>query len=284
MVPERNQFDREAVAGSRSADLLNVVAKVYLARGWPLIPLLGKQPGLATWKEYQTRLPTTADLALWFGFTSPKPTGIGIVTGRLSGLVVVDCDSPNDAAFWLGRFPRSPLMVQTGRGGMHIYYHTPSMEVRNRAKLFQRQIDIRGEGGYVAAPPSQHPNGVSYAWTEPSVDLHTTLPAFDPLWLVDTERLEVPRAAHVGTTTLRNVAAYIGRIAATAGQGGHNATFRAACKLRDAGLSPDDALVILSRWNDTNAFPPWSPEELQHKIASAYQAGGQRDSGLSSYR
>jgi hypothetical protein len=63
---------------------------------------------------------------------------------------------------------------------------------------------------------------------------------------------------------------YLQKITAVAGEGGHNQTFRAACKLRDAGLTADEALVILSDWNETNAEPPWSATELTHKIASAY--------------
>lgn len=64
--------------------------------------------------------------------------------------------------------------------------------------------------------------------------------------------------------------AYIQRIEAVAGHGGHNATFRAACKLRDAGLSAEEALAVLEHWNATNAKPPWSTAELRHKILSVY--------------
>jgi hypothetical protein len=59
-----------------------------------------------------------------------------------------------------------------------------------------------------------------------------------------------------------------------AGEGGHNATYRAACKLRDAGLAEVEALAILSDWNETNASPPWSAVELEHKIRSAYGSRG----------
>jgi hypothetical protein len=54
---------------------------------------------------------------------------------------------------------------------------------------------------------------------------------------------------------------------------GHNTTFRAACKLRDAGLEYEDALALLIEWNETNAHTPWSAKELSHKIDSAYQSG-----------
>ncbi len=273
MFANRTQCEDSNQIESFSNSLAKV-GRAYLDRGWSIIPLLGKQPGLSAWKEYQSRLPTLDEVADWFASANPKPTGVGIVTGKLSGLVVVDCDSPEDTAYWSNRFPNSPLMVETGRGGTHIYYRFPCDEsVPNRVKLFRRQIDVRGEGGYVAAPPSRHPSGKSYAWTE-HVDLHQPLPLFDAAWLVDLEHPAFPRAVDVCTKSFRNVAAYIHRIHANSGEGGHSATFRAACKLRDAGLSPEDAWALLVEWNKTNANPPWSAIELRHKIESAYQVGG----------
>lgn len=65
--------------------------------------------------------------------------------------------------------------------------------------------------------------------------------------------------------------AYIRRIEAIAGSGGHNATFRAACKLRDSGLTATEAFQALVLWNETNASPPWSTKELAHKVDDAYR-------------
>lgn len=275
MFAKDPQIDRNEQLAPRCEDSLYAVATAYLHHNWSLIPLLGKQPGVATWKEYQTRLPSADEVRAWFAAANPRPTGIGIITGKLSGLIVVDCDSSEDANHWLGRFPRSPLMVETGRGGLHVYYEAPSnTDVHNRVKLFHRAIDVRGEGGYVAAPPSRHPSGKLYAWTAACVDFHQTLPQFDAAWLIDSEGTLFRCAPDVHTTVFRNVAAYIGRIHAIAGHGGHSSTFRAACKLRDAGLSPEDALALLVEWNKTNAHPPWSASELHHKIQSAYQVRG----------
>lgn len=196
---------------------------------------------------------------------------MGIVTGKLSGLVVVDCDTPEDAAYWQNRFPSSPLSVQTGGGGLHVYYLAPeNLDVGNRVKIHRRRIDLRGEGGYVAAPPSRHPSGHRYAWRGDVIDLDQPLPTFDPAWLVDSRQPAPSLSSDLQASAVRHVVAYIRRIQATAGEGGHNATFRAACKLRDAGLSSDLALAILCEWNATNAHPPWSEKELIHKIQSAF--------------
>lgn len=250
---------------------LDSTAADYLACGWSVIPLVEKRPALATWKEFQRRLPTSEEISFWFTDVRPAPTGVGVVTGKVSGLVVIDCDSPEHAAYWLSRFPASPLMTETGRGGLHVYYRQPvEAEIRNRVKIHRRQIDVRGEGGYVAAPPSLHSSGRRYRWTTPVADFSALLPYFDPSWLVDAAPPTAPSSADQQVRAVRYAAAYIRRIHATAGEAGHNATYRAACKLRDAGLSADEALALLVDWNETNAHPPWDEAELRHKIGSAF--------------
>lgn len=242
----------------------------YLARGWPIIPLSGKLP-LVPWKEFQSRLPTSIEVESWFLEGKQPPSGLGIVTGKLARLVVVDCDSIEDAAFWQEHFLSSPLVVVTGGCGVHFYYAMPEgEEVRNRAGVLGRKIDVRGEGGYATAPPSLHSSGKLYAWQ--SYDAAATLPTFDAAWLVDKfKAARLPASEQTGK--VRNAVAYIRRIHAKAGEGGHNATFRAACKLRDAGLSEDEALHVLTEWNETNATPPWSAPDLVHKIRSVYSLG-----------
>jgi hypothetical protein len=252
-------------------EALAEAATAYLGRGWSFLPLAGKRPALPQWKELQSRLPTTEEVAAWFGSPSAAITGIGIVTGKISSLIVVDCDTPEDADYWQTEFPTSSLAVQTGGGGAHFYYLAPDeIDVWNRVKLHRRRIDVRGEGGYVAAPPSIHPNGRHYTWLDPSVDLHQPLTTFDPAWLLDKNEPVACIQQSLPSSPMRHVVAYIRRIEAISGEGGHNATFRAACKLRDAGLSADDAFVVLQEWNAVNAHPPWSEQELLHKVNSAF--------------
>lgn len=261
----RNQALRHNI-GTQQSTLLDAAIN-YLKRGWPVLPLDGKVPQVE-WKEFQSACPSPAQVADWFSSHRTPPTGIGVVTGKLSGLVVVDCDSTEDAEFWVSRYCNSPLTVATGGGGVHFYYAAcRAAEVRNRARLFGRRIDVRGEGGYVVAPPSVHRSGISYDWlrNEPRI----SLPEFDIGWL---PKIEVVSQGMRGlpATPIRKVVSYINCIQAVAGQGGHNATFRAVCKLRDAGLSAGEALEVLSEWNKTNASPPWSARELEHKIRSAF--------------
>lgn len=63
---------------------------------------------------------------------------------------------------------------------------------------------------------------------------------------------------------------------AISGQGGHNATLRAACECVRFGLGDGDALRLLEDWNRTHCEPTWTERELAHKLADARRkAGGQ---------
>jgi hypothetical protein len=62
-----------------------------------------------------------------------------------------------------GPLPRS-LTVLTGSGGLHIYLASPDVKIRSSTSILAPHIDIRGEGGYVVAPPSRHISGNRYTW------------------------------------------------------------------------------------------------------------------------
>ena len=60
-------------------------AKGYIAAGVSVLPLRldgTKGPGIISWKEFQTRLATNAELDEWFGDNN---AGIGVITGKVSG-------------------------------------------------------------------------------------------------------------------------------------------------------------------------------------------------------
>ncbi len=101
---------------------------------------------------------------------------IGIATGAPSGGVfVVDVDNHNgvDGSQFIvdwqrehGTFPETACAT-TGSGGEHLFFCAPAgVSVRSAAHVIDG-VDVRGDGGYVVAPPSRHPNGSLYEW-----DLH----------------------------------------------------------------------------------------------------------------
>jgi hypothetical protein len=66
--------------------------------------------------------------------------------------------------------------------------------------------------------------------------------------------------------------AYLAKLPpAIAGQGGHAATFAAACRLVEFGLNAAEAFAALAEWNQTHCRPPWRESELRHKLADAFR-------------
>lgn len=130
-------------------------ARELADHGFSVIPLKpkGKVP-VINWSRYQSQKPTDDDLKQWFANFPER--NIGIVTGAVSGLVVVDVDKPE--AFHMD-MPRTPT-VKTGKG-LHYYFKHPGFDVGNASLPFG---DLRGDGGQVVAPPSTHPDGATYEW------------------------------------------------------------------------------------------------------------------------
>jgi hypothetical protein len=150
--------------------MLNHALK-YLAMGWSVIPISakGKEP-LIPWKEFQNRKATEAEVRSWF--VRNPDANIGIVTGTVSQICVVDLDGPEGIAE-AKRLGISSSVVSLTGTGKHLWYQWA--DVKNAVKLYPG-VDVRGEGGYVVAPPSLHPNGRRYRWL--GVPNVTKLPTF----------------------------------------------------------------------------------------------------------
>lgn len=135
----------------------------YLMRGFSIFPAVRGHKGPPKdwgWKEYQTRYINKEEWDRWWN--EYPDLNIGIVTGRLSGLVVVDVDSSlasEEVKKYLPNGFKAPA-VHTRPGRYQIYFQYPEdMEIRNDHDIFddpvEKNCDVRGEGGIVIAPPSQ---------------------------------------------------------------------------------------------------------------------------------
>lgn len=158
----------------------------YRERGWSVIPAVeeAKRPAVP-WKRYQSRLVSEKTLREWFR-RSPE-FNVSIVTGALSGLVVLDVDPRHGGDESLVELERAhgalPETMESisGGGGRHLYFTHPGGLVPNRANI-EPGIDLRGDGGCIVAPPSVHPSGKRYRWKK-GRGPDEIAPAVLPEWL-----------------------------------------------------------------------------------------------------
>jgi putative DNA primase/helicase len=121
---------------------------------------------------------------------------IGILTGEVSGIFVLDVDPDNGGEETLAQLEKEhgelPLtrIHATGSGGVHYLYRHPGFRIGNSAsKVVGKGLDIRGDGGQVVAPPSISLKG-SYECSNPAHDIE---PADAPQWLLDRLREQYDR-------------------------------------------------------------------------------------------
>jgi hypothetical protein len=126
-------------------------------------------PLIRRWQELATTDPATIE-TWWRQFPTAN---VGIATGRKSGIVVLDVDPGNGGHESLERLKKdipgfpSRATVRTGSGGLHYYFtYDLDLSIGNSASRLGHGLDVRGDGGFVVAPPSLHASGSPYSWIE----------------------------------------------------------------------------------------------------------------------
>jgi hypothetical protein len=232
---------REAAA----AGAMLAAALDYALSGMPVLPLDGKVP-----RNSNGLTGASTDVGVVASWDARWPgTNFGIRTGAESGIVVLDVDAQNGGAKTLaelerrhGKLPRPHVL--TGGGGTHYYFKHPGKEVRSSAGKLGHGIDIRGDGGYVVAPPALHKSGRPYKLLRP-------LSEFEPLpaWLLeDTKERQNGTAPPVGDVIPE----------------GHRraAMLTVAGKLRRSGLTGNEILPTLRELNG-RCQPPLEESEIR---------------------
>lgn len=237
-------------------------ALAYRARGWSVVPIeaRGKRP-LVRWEDYQERVASEADVAAWW--RRWPDANVGVVTGRVSGIVVLDVDPRHGGAETLAALERehgstSTVEAETGGGGRHLYFAHPGGTVRNRAPLAPG-VDVRGDGGVIVAPPSVHPSGRRYCWRDGHAPGQTAL-AVPPAWLLDAQRESNAR---------RPLAYWRARVREPLREGERNTTIASLMgHLLWHGVDAEVATELLLAWNRMRCTPPLSDDEVVHTAES----------------
>lgn len=160
----------DAVASLNDLPAERADAAVWMAErlGWHVFPVgADKKPFAGT----RGCLDATNDVERVKALFAARPNAnVAVATGAASGFFAVDVDVKNGVGWkglkafeaLYGKLPDT-LTVETPSGGKHFLYAYPSgSTIGNKGNIDKLQIDVRGEGGYVLAPPSILSSGGCY--------------------------------------------------------------------------------------------------------------------------
>lgn len=137
----------------------------YVKQGFSVIPANPRTKApLIPWTEFQARVPNEDEVFSWF--KQYPQAMLGLVTGVISGITVIDADSDEAISKIEDALPDSMEVpcVQTPRDGGHFYFSYNPF-ILTRAGVIDK-IDTRCDGGFVICPPSINAQGRQYRWLD----------------------------------------------------------------------------------------------------------------------
>lgn len=222
----------------------------------------GKHPALDKWPDRASDDP--AQIKTWIE-ASPT-TNLGFTTGKRSGVAVLDVDADHggfeslaELEREIGPLPTTPT-AKTGGGGRHYYFKYPNIDLKNSVG-FRKGLDIRGDNGFVVAPPSVHKSGLRYEWL-PNLSLDdVTLSPFPPLLI---EAIKKPKKQEPKSAPDR------------VSEGNRNdSLFKYGCSLRAKGHEEYEIALLLLAFNEKHCVPPLEDLEVAGIVerCSKYEKG-----------
>ncbi|RGH48735.1 hypothetical protein DW894_07385 [Ruminococcus sp. AM41-10BH] len=234
----------------------------YAKKGFAVFPLKYRDKVPLTRNGCKDATTDAAQIKAWW--QKYPNANIGLATGSVSqNVFVIDLDIDEDRGIdgyhsledWQrehGDFPETWTAI-TGRGGYHLYYRGNG-KIKNRAGIIDG-VDIRGNGGYVVAPPSIHKNGRRYEW-EYSPDEFEIAKADN-----NVEYFLSHDDQKQGTAfTMPNIVA--------AGQR-NQMLFRFACMMQAKGASDQSVFAATMAENESSCSPPLTEQEVRIIVSSA---------------
>lgn len=175
--------------GSRPAAYAAEAALCYAANGWFIFPVPPETKrsyksadhcGGRRWGYTNDQDEVRRDWERW------PNAGIGLPTGKINGVVVIDVDTPQghgvdgpaslrqlEAKY--GPLPETRQTVSPS-GSVHYWFNYPDVKIKSASKI-GAGIDVQSDGRMVVVPPTLR-NGVPYRW------LNEAAIADMPAWLV----------------------------------------------------------------------------------------------------
>jgi Bifunctional DNA primase/polymerase, N-terminal len=176
------------------------LASEYLQEGVNVIPLhpRSKKPLLTSWEPFKTTYATNEQAEEWFS-NGYAGNNIAIVTGKISRVFALDIDGEEGNACFnravesldddVKTALKHSLCIRTGSGNTNIVIGLRQEEFASTGEKIANsvlwrsekedakhdEIRLKGEGSYIVAPPSIHPNGNIYEIINGSIATITTL-------------------------------------------------------------------------------------------------------------
>lgn len=278
------------------------LARSYTKRGWAVVPIPHGQKGprIKGWQDLrltETNLPEY--------FDEDEPSNIGVLLGEPSNwLIDVDLDHPAAVELADDYLPTTAAIFgrKSNPASHRLYRVTGPMNTKKFQTAEKKMLlEVRSTGCQTVMPGSVHPSGERVRW-EPRDDGRDgngrpkiAIPTIEPEALLEAagklaeaaaeqigEPLKQARAPHISpkvsgptdatageSRAMRRARAYVQKMdPAINGQGGHNQTFAVACVIYKFGLDDDEAWTIIEQYN-RRCQPPWSDDDLRHKLDHA---------------
>lgn len=246
--------------------MLNHALK-YQKMGLSVIPLepKGKKP-LVPWAEFQKRKATDVELKEWW--KKWPNANIGIVTGTISGVCVVDLDGLEGLQSAQNMGLTSNCVSLTG-DGKHLWYRHPGQVVENTVRMAPG-IDLRGDGGYVVCAPSVHESGRRYRFVT-SLNLNL-LPEFPSALLVPS--VSTPNVKVKEESWNKRSDNWIAQALEGMKNGNIDDTLFLICsRLRADGYSADDCRILLQPHAERVGATPGHLDEKIRNVWDRYPSG-----------
>jgi len=252
---------------------------------YSVIPVGKDKKPLIKWEGYQKTKATEDEVKAWFD--KWPEANIGIVTGMVSDLAVIDIDTQEGMEAIQEYLPDTMVapICTTPKGGRHIYFRCPDAKLANNARVIPG-CDLRANGGYVVAPPSVNGEGKGYEWIADFKINKVSVPALPSAYLGAIRR----NTLYINNNSLQSCSNNVGKnekertpvasVALTFELGRRDEDlFSVANALAKGGMNDANIMQVLK-----NIAKNWGEEHneqwFQDKIASAIKRHEHREFNL----
>ncbi len=251
----------------------------FASNGWHVLPVKNRQklPHIIKWQDEATTDEET--IRKWWN--EWPNANIGVQLGEKSGIIDVECDSPEAEIQLLELIGDVDPPTFIGKRGYHrLFAWQDGMPKRAVIKIGEIEVRLGGggKGAQTVFPPSVHPGGAVYTWK------HNGTPPPIPEKLLNKiiGIEEAPRVVFSSPSSCtqdlsERIRKYLATVEpAIEGSNGSKVTYRVACTLvLGYNLSIADAIPFFNEYSMT-CQPPWSEKELIHKLSDADKEVGPR--------